>query len=366
MLLDPHTYRNNERSGRATLSPRAVQAAAPVTFQHIGYPDKVESESDILWYADAMHEADGDPAKVMSDDFLVSPDEWALTMEIGEIVERLTKEQFGRAVRPWSAPLFALHPFRMIEEIAAIAERKLTIYEIGPGSGYLGALLIRAGHRYLSTDVAEGFYLWQSRLQEACAPGEFVEMAHLDDFSTLEDPGARVVHVPWWTHGSFYLHRCPFDVDIVMCDHTLGEMSSMGLRYTVRASYDMLQKSRFPLFLTTHIGLPNVNKIDGIISTFYSGKFLPIVVNGPLAFTPALSDLGMVGIAERDLQAEIREFGSRRRFDHPILRIGARDPKHYMPSGNSDLVSAKSAFPIDWDKAPVDYPFIRYIGDAVP
>ena len=77
--------------------------------------------------ADAMHEADGDPAKVMSDDFLVSPDEWALTMEIGEIVERLTKEQFGRAVRPWSAPLFALHPFRMIEEIAAMILQELKL-----------------------------------------------------------------------------------------------------------------------------------------------------------------------------------------------------------------------------------------------
>ena len=67
--------------------------------------------------------------------------------------------------------------FRLVKAMSNFAGEDLPVYEIGPGSGYLGALLVRSGHRYVATDIAEGFYLWQSRMLEAMADGDFCELA---------------------------------------------------------------------------------------------------------------------------------------------------------------------------------------------
>jgi hypothetical protein len=364
MPLDFASYRRNESLGRGRLSARAVQVATPVTFQHLGYPDRVGSDDEIAWYVDAMHEVSGEPNTYISDDFLVSEDERALIEEVREIVAGLTRAQFGREIRPWTSPLLALHSFRLICQIEAIVGRRVSVYELGPGSGYLGAFLIRTGHRYMSSDVAEGFYLWQSRLQEACAPGEFAEMAASDGGGAPSDPGAQVVHVPWWIHGNFYQAPCPFSADIVMCEHALGEMSSIGLRYNIRAARDILSKAPEPLFVTSDVGMPNVTRVEGIIKNLYEGGFVPLVVTGPLAFVPSNSKISQMGIAPDDLTAEIRSPGSRRQLDHPLLHIGSKISP-YAPSGGLKLLSAKHAFSYDLRTAPADFPFVDYINDGI-
>jgi hypothetical protein len=365
MPLNIATYRRTQRSGLLSLGPRALQVAAPVTFHSIGYPTELHDDSQIAWFVDTMHESDNVPNDVYSDKFKVTSDEARLVTEVCDLAEELTAEQFGRPIRPWVAPLCSLISFRLIEEIAAIIGRRLTIYEIGPGSGYLGAMAIRSGHRYLSTDVAEGMYLWQSRLQEKAAPGEFTEMAAQDDPSKIADPDTRAVHIPWWIHGAYYEFGCPFEADIVICEHTLGEMSIFGLRYAIAAAREMLKGRGVRLFVTTHIGLPNVSSRDGIIHEFYRGGFVPVAVRGPMTFVIGNSELFPLGITQENISSEIRVHGNTWRFDHPIVWIGGAE-NYYAPSGDRTLTSVNAAFQIDWSKAPVDYRFMKYIGEPMP
>ena len=63
------------------------------------------------------------------------------------------------------------------------------------------------------------------------AEGDFCELAEERVNGTIVDPGTKVVHVPWWIHGSYYRTKCPFNASLVVCDHAFGEMSNFGLKY---------------------------------------------------------------------------------------------------------------------------------------
>ena len=63
-------------------------------------------------------------------------------------VAALTAKRFGRAVRPMTNLMVQLGPFRCLEALTAEYGRKISVFEPGPGAGYLGAactkwLLIR-------------------------------------------------------------------------------------------------------------------------------------------------------------------------------------------------------------------------------
>jgi len=365
MPLKLETYKDSELAGTLALSARAVQASSPVTFNHIGYPDKITDDSQILWFVDAMHEDNGQPAAVYSDDYMVTDDEIALINEVGDLVEELTEEQFGKRIRPWSSLLFCLNMFRLVKAFSAWAGENFSVYEIGPGSGYLGALLIRSGHRYMATDIAEGFYLWQSRLFEKMADGDFTELAEDASTAPFADPQSRVVHVPWWKHASYYKDPCPLNPSLVVCDHALGEMSYLGLKYTIASSRDLLRGSGVRALLTTSIGFPHVNELHDIITHFYQGGFVPLIAQGPIAFVPNESDMAPMGILPDALQDEIRHPGVSREVDDRLVEIG-RSENYYFVGEPSELKSAKSVFTVDWDHAPLDYSFMDYIGDAVP
>ena len=155
MPLQLETYKANRDAELIKLCARAVQASSPVTFNSIGYPERIIDNSQIVWFADAMHEDEGQPEAVCADDFTsqTKRQNWSM---VGGYSRALTEKQFGIRVRPWASLLFCLNMFRLVKAMSNFAGEDLPVYEIGPGSGYLGALLVRSGHRYVATDIAEG------------------------------------------------------------------------------------------------------------------------------------------------------------------------------------------------------------------
>ena len=283
MPLQLETYKANRDAELIKLCARAVQASSPVTFNSIGYPERIIDNSQIVWFADAMHEDEGQPQAVFADDFYVTDEEAALVNEVADIVEELTEKQFGIRVRPWASLLFCLNMFRLVKAMSNFAGEDLPVYEIGPGSGYLGALLVRSGHRYVATDIAEGFYLWQSRMLETMADGDFCELAEERVNGTIVDPGTKVVHVPWWIHGSYYRAKCPFNASLVVCDHAFGEMSYFGLKYTIASSKDILEsyKKAFQTDPTSAFGgvIACNNEIDKKTANYMiNNQFIEVLV----------------------------------------------------------------------------------------
>lgn len=193
MALTIKDYDLREREALKHLSNRVIEAFQPVSFRATNYPRQVYDETELIRYVDTMHE---DEAFKYSRAFCsYSLEEAKLISVVCDQVVKMTSEEFGSSIRPRMSPVAAIDLFRGIHSFGSLAEKEvLSVFEIGPGSGYLGAFLISIAYRYAAMDNAQAFYLWQSRLYEEFAPDEFTEMACGDALSM--DAKKRVAHVP--------------------------------------------------------------------------------------------------------------------------------------------------------------------------
>jgi hypothetical protein len=322
----------------ANLSNDHIRSFSPATFDFHGYPHAAESDAAVARFVDTMQELN-DPRSYHETESY-SPAEAELIQRVNAAVLADTERAFGRAIRPWMGPLVALRPFRAIQLIAAIARSdRLRILEIGPGSGYLGAMLIAQGHEYYSTDIAQGFYLWQSRLMRAVSEGDFVEGAQRASWPY--DAAARATHVPWWHYATLYRSPPP-TMDLVVCDHALGEMNPYALRFVAQMSKDMLASSPLGLLMYTSIGEPRFNSEEAV-----------------------RLNLARVGL-DRMVNKNVSVYAqSGRRPDPRLLTLADGIPLH-NPSGSMTRLKGRDFVPIRASEAPPSYEFYQFLGYDVP
>ena len=83
-----------------------------------------------------------------------------------------------------------LYIFRCINNL--FPNKKLTLFELGPGSGFLTALLATAGHRVFCLDNSQAFYIYQNHFLQHFGINE---LARKDERNFGEGP---ITHIPWW------------------------------------------------------------------------------------------------------------------------------------------------------------------------
>ena len=242
----------------------AIEAFRPVTFLDRNYPYSVFEEAELVRSVDTMHELRG--INYFTSDSFFSVDEAKLIRETSDQVVELTTQRFGRPIRPWTALLGAIPLFRAICALEQFSgKRSLSVFEVGPGSGYLPSLLIQTGHTYASVDSTQAFYLWQNRLFEWLAPGELTELGSIG-VSALATR-TRIVHVPWWEYCNFF-ENVPLTADIVVCEAVLKELSTSGLKYVLRMSREMLAGPGMKLLLFS-------DTFGTVVSNHGSGEWEP-------------------------------------------------------------------------------------------
>lgn len=368
-FLEINEYEKQEQIGTVGLSNRAIQSFCPVTFGAMSYPIRVSSEAEILRYVDTMHETKN--GKYFTPGFFLSSDEASLIRKVTDAAYTLTHRQYGRGIRPWMAPFAALPLFRVIKGFSSFHGKPISVFELGPGSGYLGALLLASGHRYGAMDNSQAFYLWQNRFFQELMGNEFSEWA---------EPGVSdskmAVHIPWWKYAAF--HRgCPIRMDVFVCDHAMGEMSKFALKYTIRLAAQVLAESRLPLFLSTSIGQMHVSKEDDIEKEFLAAGFFRLRSSSQImAFALKNSDLAKYGRLLRDPNRSIaKRVFSKLGFGNqsvPAYPAGlewldrASGAPNYNPSGRGGSLTAQAVIDPISTEAPVDYEFLEFLGSNTP
>ncbi|MGQ0663498.1 MAG: hypothetical protein ACT4P2_07895 [Pseudomonadota bacterium] len=370
MILSIQEYDTAEAAAADRLGARAVQAFGPVTFDAVGYPVRVRSEQALARYVDAMHETK-DAVYFKSPDWRFSRAEADLIRDVCERVVRMTAERFGRAIRPWMAPLAAVHAFRIVAAFASLSGRKqISVVEIGPGSGYLGSLLIAAGHRYAAMDNAQAFYLWQNRLYSTLAGADFAELASERMMPAMVSHCA--VHIPWWHFASFR-DDPPLAADVVVCDNALGEMTSFALRFTLCIAARMLRGDGAKLFLFTSPGQTRFISLESLAKEVEAAGYALVFFNGFFGFAPKDSALYEFGVStdlyfDRRPSAKIKRrltrFGSRL-AGTPFAPLGRGVPV-FGGGKESELLSAGEVIALRGEESPLDYEFLSYAGYEVP
>jgi hypothetical protein len=235
-MLTAAEYDEAENIALLRTPNRIVECCQPIVFNVESYPVRIPNEAAAIRYLDVMQ--DGRTEDTFS--FLINgltADEMAAMRRVAEKIATLTERLYGRKSVPRSGMLRALN---VVRHIRYLWPRGGTVLEIGAGSGYVGALLLEFGLRYVCTDITQAFYLWQNRLLTAIAGDGLAELAteHLEIDQAVADHVA--VHLPWW---KFVVPspRTGLRLDVVTCNHAWCEMHPNAMAYTLAMAAETLQ-----------------------------------------------------------------------------------------------------------------------------
>ncbi|MGE4165618.1 MAG: hypothetical protein AB7E67_06505 [Xanthobacteraceae bacterium] len=343
--LSVEQYDKAEIEGGATLSIPHLMAFRPVAFQSVGWPIRVSIEAELLRYVD--HNCEPEVAGLFKPNAMFAPigyqnsftiDEKEIIAAIRERVANLTEHAWGRRIKPVTNLLVQLGPFRMMQQLAdTMPDKKIAVFEVGPGAGYLGAMLAHAGHRYLSYDVAQSLYLWQNRLLAAVTDTGFIETAGMSDNDAFQAiTNGRVVHFPWW-HFVGLLDNARTNVDVVYSNSNLSEMTNVALRHVLHISKQMLSKSKIGMFCFFSKGMPSQTPHDAI-------------------------------------EGELEKFGFKKVFDKPFHAFALNPDQQvnikmtfrngltpFNPSGDKTRVEANEVVAVSRAEAPLDAKITQWL-----
>lgn len=238
-LLHPKRYDEEEAAAMEKIPNRIIQCCRPQAFLWENYPTQIGSTSGAARYLDVMQE--GRLSQTFNEilDGGVTREEMQILEKVARSVHEFSSENYGKAASPKDSLARSVNVYRHIRML--VPEPPATVFEVGGGSGYVGALLLASGYTYISTDVTQAFYIVQNHIMNAVAPGQVIELAlesrNLEDFTEL--PAGFALHVPWWK----FVRPAPkfrLPVSIITANHCLCEMHPMALAYTLTAGKQLL------------------------------------------------------------------------------------------------------------------------------
>ena len=180
-------------------------------------------------------------------------------------------------------------------------------------------MLALDGHRYISYDVTQATYIWQSQLFRHFLGEEFLETA------TLPAPefSARAVHLPWWQLTSLY-KNCPIEADLILSNANLAEMHPLSLKYLLRLGREILLESDIGMLIFASVGGPHMNSYYSVQKELNSAGFKPVLSEKVFAYV----------LRERDVPTEFMEsLEERIPFFDPSLRGGQLAPDEVVDFG---------------------------------
>jgi SAM-dependent methyltransferase len=243
-------YDRREEEARILACYPALRAFSPVAFAHANFPVRVAHETELRRYADIMYETRSREEWLKSK--LYSRNEAQAMLLLSAQIEELTGRLFDKPVQPLMCLFAPIDLMRIVEHLAATVRRRLTVLEIGLGSGHLAAYLINAGHRLVAVDVCQSLYLWQNRLLSSYDHDEWAA-ADVRTFPVRQN-SPQVTHIPWWHFARFHESSLPIKADIVICDAALGEMDHFGFRYVANIARVVTRQSNVGCFLYQNLG----------------------------------------------------------------------------------------------------------------
>jgi hypothetical protein len=274
-------YETKDAAMRSALPISEVQAYSTCTFDQIGWPHRVTRAADLIRYADwCNHPGANDyfledaVLPTQCADLKFTAAEAALLRQVSDACGSMTAK-LGHEVRVVLNHLAQIGPFRIMMEIRRrLGLDRLTVFDVGAGSGYQAALLALAGNRVVITDNAQGLFLFQSLLLEACRPGEVRHW--LADGPVPSGLDEAVQMIPWWDYLALR-HSRHRNVDVFFCNNNLGEMNYGAAAYTVHLAKQMMADSKVKAFFFTCLGTPKQSSFEMIDALLARAGFVNVV-----------------------------------------------------------------------------------------
>ena len=171
----------------------------------------------LAWrFMDAMHEGRKEYNWVLVGGGLTGS-EFMDFCRLTKCVDHLAQELCDRRMQATTTILRAIYQYRLVTVF-----NPESVLEVGPGSGYLGALLMLGGVRYSAVDVSQSFYTCQHNLWKALG-----RKPH--------------VHFTWWQ----WAEEMPTKAELVVANHVLCEMHSYAVAFLAYRAKGIGMKNLF-------------------------------------------------------------------------------------------------------------------------
>jgi len=249
----------------------AVEAFQYVLTNQKGYPTRITNESELWKYVDVNAEL-GFEANFQNLLGRLTADEFDLLKRLTVQIAEFSEQNFGRKILARGTITSALNIMRHIKYI--FGEDHPRVFEVGPGAGSLGALLLTEGYPYAGTDVSQGFYIYQNQIWNHVSGGKVRDLAKPGGNSNgweAPDQGS-VVHGPWWEFIDIR-NQTPPEYDVVTCSEVLREMHMICLGLTLKTTKSFLegpgsQQSNKKLFMFRGWG-GGYQTSDGVVAEIF-------------------------------------------------------------------------------------------------
>ena len=257
-------YNQAEQAGRATVSNRAIEAFSLELWNTLGFPFKVDSESELWRYHDSMQ--DGRFKKNLRLIGSFSEQEFDLVIKTAKQILSFSERELTIRNSGKHALTRSLYQYQLLMKNRP-HDGPLRILEIGPGSGYLGLLLANDGHQYFAMDAAQAFYLYQKKLWSDIYRADYFDYSE----STSRPDNAKVTHIPWWRFANLSI-PIP-DVDIMTCNHALAEMHPEAVKNIFRRLYAAWGNNEKKLVLAESFGYDYFNRKETMLKDIRTASF---------------------------------------------------------------------------------------------
>ena len=244
-MLTVEEYNQKESAAVAAFPNRVVEMVNPVVFAAEGYPARVRSDSELWKYLDVMHETRFERDFANLHGGAITEKQFDQLRQVARTAHEFSRASFGLNLTTRGSLLRALNIFQHIADIFDGSPAR--VFELGPGSGYLGCLFILNGWSYAASDIAQAFYLFQNRLWNHASGGKLKDLASDADWDGKTSPG-EPVHVPWWEFYKLFEKQMP-EVDVVTCNHALAEMHPNSMAFALRVAREMLRGKGLKAFV---------------------------------------------------------------------------------------------------------------------
>lgn len=240
MNISIEEYNKKERENKQFLSNRFIRAFRPKLFENGGFPTLVDCEEELVRYIDSMH-ADSFDSHYNDLCEGITQNEFELLKKCTSDIYNMTLDYYQKEFLV-KAPMIASICEKRIIEAALGDVTDKRVFEIGGGSGTLGCILLESGIKYSATDVTQAFYLIQNRLFN------YITNDNINELVTQNlETTSSCIHVPYWK--LWELRNKPFDMDLIISNHALLEMSPNSLRFYLNFCKIALKASKEGVFV---------------------------------------------------------------------------------------------------------------------
>ena len=270
-------YNQAERAGRATVSNRAIESFSLELWNTMGYPFKIDSESELWRYHDSMQ--DGRFKENLRLIGKYSEHDFALVTKTAKQILGFSERHLPIRNSGKHALTRSLYQYQLLMKHRP-HDGPLRILEIGPGSGYLGLLLVNDGHQYFAMDAAQAFYLYQKKLWSDIYGADYFDYTE----STSRLDTAKVTHIPWWQFANLSI-PIP-DVDVVTINHALAEMHPQAVKTIFARLYSAWGDTDKKLVLAESLGYDYFKRKQPMFTDIRTESFTVNRSSGFTVFCP--------------------------------------------------------------------------------